>query len=112
MVRTCVRPVQEWFADRGRRFLPTLSQFPVTPTLHPRAGETGGRSHETLASRGAGVQHPGPPFLGRGRPLAYIEWFNNRRLHSELGDIPPAEFEANYYDHARANATIPTPTRT
>ena len=64
LVRTCVRPVQGWFADRGREFLPKLSQFPVTPTLHPRAGETGGRSHETLASRGAGLQHPGPPFLG------------------------------------------------
>ena len=44
--------------------------------------------------------------------LAYIDWFNDRRLHSELGDIPPAEFETNYYDHARANATIPTPTPT
>jgi len=29
--------------------------------------------------------------------LAWVEWFNNRRLHGELDDIPPAEFEANYY---------------
>ena len=26
--------------------------------------------------------------------LAYVDWFNNRRLHGELGMIPPAEFEA------------------
>ena len=44
--------------------------------------------------------------------LTYIDWFNNRRLHSELGDIPPAEFEADYYARARTEATVPTPTRT
>jgi putative transposase len=26
----------------------------------------------------------------------YIGWFNNERLHSALGDVPPAEFEANH----------------
>ena len=25
--------------------------------------------------------------------VAYIGWFNNTRLHSQLGDLPPAEFE-------------------
>jgi putative transposase len=29
--------------------------------------------------------------------LEYIDWFNNRRLHTEIGDIPPAEKEAMYY---------------
>jgi len=29
--------------------------------------------------------------------LAWVEWFNNQRLHGELGDVPPAEFEHNYY---------------
>jgi len=44
--------------------------------------------------------------------LAWVDWFNNRRLHSELGDIPPAEFETEYYARARMQATVPTPTRT
>jgi putative transposase len=44
--------------------------------------------------------------------LAYVEWFNNRRLHSELGDVPPAEFEHDYYARSRTEATVPTPTRT
>jgi putative transposase len=29
--------------------------------------------------------------------LAYIDWFNHRRLHGEIGDVPPAELEDTYY---------------
>jgi len=29
--------------------------------------------------------------------LTYIDWFNNRRIHNEIGKIPPAELEADYY---------------
>jgi len=29
--------------------------------------------------------------------LEWVDWFNNTRLHSTLGDIPPVEFEAAYY---------------
>lgn len=27
----------------------------------------------------------------------YLDWFNHRRLHGEIGTIPPAEYEADYY---------------
>ena len=30
----------------------------------------------------------------------YIDWWNHRRLHGELGMIPPAEAEATYYGQA------------
>lgn len=29
--------------------------------------------------------------------LGWVHWFNTERLHSRLGDIPPAEFEAHHY---------------
>src|SRR3712207_2845330 len=29
--------------------------------------------------------------------LEYVDWFNHRRLHSTCGDIPPVEFEDDYY---------------
>jgi len=29
--------------------------------------------------------------------LADVDWFNHRRLHGELGMLPPAEFEAAYH---------------
>jgi putative transposase len=27
----------------------------------------------------------------------WVDWYNNRRLHSTLGMVPPAEFEAAHY---------------
>ena len=36
--------------------------------------------------------------------LDYVDWFNHRRLHGELGRLPPAECEARYY---RSAATLP-----
>jgi putative transposase len=29
--------------------------------------------------------------------LGYVDWFNHRRLHGEIADVPPAELEATYY---------------
>ena len=33
--------------------------------------------------------------------LAWVDWFNMRRLLGPIGDIPPAEFEAQYYEQAK-----------
>ena len=40
--------------------------------------------------------------------LEYVDWFNNRRLHTELGDIPPSEHEANHYRQNPASTTLET----
>ena len=33
--------------------------------------------------------------------LEWVDWFNNRRLLESIGNIPPAEAEATYYQQAR-----------
>ena len=35
---------------------------------------------------------------------SWVEWFNNRRLFTPIGDIPPVEFEAMYYQQQTAAA--------
>ena len=32
----------------------------------------------------------------------YVDWFNNRRLHSEIGHVPPVEHENLFYDQQPA----------
>jgi Integrase core domain len=38
--------------------------------------------------------------------LEWVDWFNNRRLLSSIGDIPPAEAEAAYYASLEEPAAI------
>ena len=40
---------------------------------------------------------------------SWVEWFNNRRIFTTIGDIPPAEFETMYYQERQtvaAGATV------
>ena len=34
--------------------------------------------------------------------MAWVDWYNTRRLHSSLGHVPPVEFEAAHYDQITA----------
>jgi len=34
----------------------------------------------------------------------WVEWYNQRRLHSSIGDVPPAEFESTYYRERAVSA--------
>ena len=36
--------------------------------------------------------------------LQWVDWYNNRRLLGPIGDIPPAEFEAAYYEQENRQA--------
>jgi putative transposase len=40
--------------------------------------------------------------------LEWVDWFNNRRLHTELGDVPPAEHETNHYRQNHTSRTLET----
>ena len=35
-----------------------------------------------------------------------IDWFNQRRLHGELGMVRPLEFELDHYRHGPAPASV------
>ena len=36
----------------------------------------------------------------------WVEWFNNRRLLTPIGDVPPTEYEAMYYREHQAHAAV------
>lgn len=40
--------------------------------------------------------------------VEYIDWYNNRRLHGELGHVPPAEYEALHAMTHPVTATLKT----
>ncbi|MEM7708206.1 MAG: IS3 family transposase, partial [Pseudomonadota bacterium] len=35
----------------------------------------------------------------------YVDWFNHRRLMESLGDVPPTEFEQDFYEAQNGQAT-------
>ncbi len=37
--------------------------------------------------------------------LEWVDWFNHRRLLEPIGNVPPAEFEAMYFQNQEAPAT-------
>jgi transposase InsO family protein len=38
--------------------------------------------------------------------LEWVHWFNNQRLLESIGDIPPAEFEKQYYEQIEESAMV------
>jgi putative transposase len=94
-------------SDRGCqytavRYTERLIEARVTPSV----GSRGDSFDNALAESTIGVFKT--ELIKPGRPwktveqveiamLEWIDWYNHRRLHSALGDIPPAEFEANFY---------------
>ena len=40
--------------------------------------------------------------------LAWVDWFNTRRLLEPIGYVPPAEYEAEYYQQAEFAVGIRT----
>jgi len=37
---------------------------------------------------------------------SWVHWYNTERLHSSIGDIPPVEYEENYYDRVQGHSGL------
>jgi transposase InsO family protein len=42
----------------------------------------------------------------------WLDWYNNRRLHSALGSLPPAEYELHYYAGTTGSMNIEAANKT
>jgi putative transposase len=97
-------------SDRGVQYLAIrYTERLAAAGVVPSVGSRGDSYDNALAESFNGlyktelIRHGGP---WRGledveyATLDYVDWFNYRRLHGELGMLPPAEFEAAYQQPA------------
>ncbi|MFE9328385.1 integrase core domain-containing protein [Nocardia sp. NPDC052278] len=40
--------------------------------------------------------------------MEWVDWYNNRRLHSLLGHVPPAEYETAYHAEQQPSQPVMT----
>jgi putative transposase len=103
-------------SDRGTQYLSMRYTNRLTEAgIAPSVGSRGDSYDNALAESIIGlfktevIQRKGPwrhleavEFA----TLTWVDWFNTRRLLEPIGYVPPAEYEARYYEQLRAPATI------
>jgi hypothetical protein len=52
--------------------------------MHPQPGDAAQGGWKSVSDVGIAVAE-------------YVDWYNHRRLHGEIGLVPPAEFETNHW---------------
>jgi putative transposase len=98
-------------SDRGSQYLSMRYTDRLTEAgIAPSVGSRGDSYDNALAESVIGlfktevIQRKGP---WRHREamefatLAWVDWFNTRRLLEPIGYVPPAEYEAHYYEQLR-----------
>ena len=95
-------------SDRGVQFLSIrYTERLAEAGIEGSVGSKGDSYDNALAESFNGlyktelIYHEGPwkgPDDVEWATLTYVHWFNNTRLHGEIGMLPPAEFEAVFYD--------------
>ena len=99
-------------SDRGVQYLAVrsterLAEAGVVASVGSRGDSYDNAMAESLGGldKAELVRHQGP-WQGLNdvefATLAYVDWLGHRRLHGELGMVPPAEFEARYHERAAA----------
>ena len=100
-------------SDAGSQYLSIRYSTRLTEAgISPSVGSVGDSYDNALAESVIGLYkteliHKRAPWKNRDQveyaTLEYVDWFNHRRLLEPIGDIPPAEREANYHlEHAPA----------
>ena len=107
-----VRPGMIHHSDAGSQY--TSIKFTETVALEGLVASIGtiGDAYDNAAAetvmglyKNEAVAKNSPFITGPLKTLAHVEeltfdwvdWYNNRRLHSSLGNMPPEEYERNYY---------------
>jgi len=102
-------------SDRGTQYLSMRYTDRLTEAgIEPSVGSRGDSYDNALAESVIGllktevIQRKGPwrhleavEFA----TLTWVDWFNTRRLLEPIGYVPPAEYEARYYEDLRRPAT-------
>ena len=96
-----------WYSDRGSQYLSIrYSERLAEAGIEPSVGSVGDSYDNALAETINGlfkaeVIHRRGPWRSfeavEYATLEWVDWFNNRRLPEPIGNIPPAEAEANFY---------------
>ena len=113
-VDACLHPSQLLPLEMLRRPLELTQYVSIRYTerlaeagVEPSVGSVGDSYDNALAETIFGlfkaeVIHPNGPWRSLEEvefaTLEWVDWFNNQRLLEPIGDIPPAEFEAMYYE--------------
>ncbi len=94
-------------SDAGSQYTSVIySERLASHGIAPSVGTVGDSFDNAMAESAIGlyktelIRRRGPwrdPDQVEFATLEYIDWFNNRRLHSEIGYVSPAEFEAAYW---------------
>lgn len=96
--------------DRPRRLASKITMDMADDTTTPRSADSfdNALAESTIGQLKAELVHRRGPWRTIEQVefalLEYIDWWNHRRLHGEIGMIPPVE-EAAYYRHTRSLQT-------
>ena len=94
-------------SDRGSQYLSIrYTERLADAGIEPSVGSVGDSFDNAMAETINGlykteVIHRSGPWKGLNNveyaTLEWVDWFNHHRILEPIGDIPPAEYEANYY---------------
>ena len=113
--RSCGRRRRIHHSDRGSQLSIRYTERLAESGIDPSVGSVGDSYDNALAESVIGlykteVIRPRGPWRHLEEvefaTLEWVDWFNNRRLLTSIGDVPPVEYEERYYDAQEAPAIM------